>query len=73
MIKNIEEKPKGPVEIDLTGPNGNVFYLINTAKKFAKQLGLNGTSIERKMMSGNYENALKVFEENFGDYVILWR
>jgi len=38
MIKSKEEKAS-KVEIDLTGPEGNVFVLIGYAKNFAKQLG----------------------------------
>ena len=37
MIKT--KKNKG-IEIDLTGPQGNVFFLIGTARNLAKQLGL---------------------------------
>ena len=63
----------GPVEIDLTGPNGNAFYLIGTAKNLAKQLGLDGKKIQVEMMSGDYENLIKVFDNYFGDYIILYR
>lgn len=59
--------------IDLTGPQGNVFFLIGSARKYAKQLELNGDDITKQMMSGDYENAINVFEENFGDYVTLLR
>lgn len=30
--------PHRPIEIDLTGPNGNVFYLIAVARNLGKQL-----------------------------------
>ena len=39
MIKSINEKKKGPIEIDLNGPEGNAFYLMGMANDFAKQLG----------------------------------
>ena len=63
----------GPVEIDLTGPNGNAFYLIGTAKNLAKQLGLDGKKIQVEMMSGDYENLIKVFDKHFGEFVTLYR
>jgi hypothetical protein len=65
-VKNI-----GPIVIDLTGPEGNAFCLMGYANKFARQLGLDGKSITKEMMSGDYENLLKVFDGYFGDYVIL--
>jgi hypothetical protein len=63
----------GPVEIDLTGPDGNAFYLIGTANNLAKQLGLDGKAIQKEMMMGDYENLIKVFDKHFGDYVTLYR
>jgi hypothetical protein len=59
--------------IDLTGPEGNAFCLMGYARKFARQLGLNSDTIIQQMMSGDYENLVQVFEDNFGNYVILER
>lgn len=73
MIKNKNEKPKGPIEIDLTGPEGNAFALMGYAKKFSKQLGLDSEEIISNMMSGDYENLLDVMEENFGDFIVMYR
>jgi hypothetical protein len=70
MIKT--KKNKG-IEIDLTGPQGNVFFLIGTAGNLAKQLGLDGARIKKEMMSGDYENAVNVFDKNFGSFVTLYR
>ena len=61
------------IEIDLTGPQGNAFYLLGTAKNLAKQLDLDGNEIMKEMMSGDYENLLQVFDENFGSVVTLYR
>jgi len=36
----IKSKKETGIEIDLTGPNGNAFYLLGTAGNLAKQLGL---------------------------------
>ena len=73
MIKNKNEKPKGPIEIDLTGPDGNAFALMGYAKKFSKQLGLDSEEIISNMMSGDYDHLLDVMEENFGDFIVMYR
>ena len=61
------------VVIDLTGPEGNAFCLMGYAKKFARQLDLDGNQIIEEMKSGNYENLVTTFDKYFGDYVILER
>jgi len=61
------------IEIDLTGPQGNAYFLLGTAKNLAKKLGLNGNEITKEMMSGDYEHLLEVFDENFGMFVTLYR
>ena len=75
-IKSINDKAKGPIEIDLTGPEGNAFVLLGYAKRYAKQLGMNGVEAEEiihKMQSSDYENLINVFDKYFGDYVTLYR
>jgi hypothetical protein len=70
----ILEKPKtNGIEIDLTGPQGNAFYLLGTAKKLANQLGLNSNEILNEMQSGDYENLIQVFDKNFGSFVTLYK
>lgn len=59
--------------IDLTGPNGNAFYLLGVAKNAANQLGLNEEEILTDMMSGDYEHLLEVFEKHFGNIFTLLR
>jgi hypothetical protein len=61
------------IEIDLTGPQGNAYFLLGTAKNLAKKLSLNGNEITKEMMSGDYEHLLEVFDENFGMFVTLYR
>jgi hypothetical protein len=71
----ILQKPKAPrtIEIDLSGPQGNAFFLLGTANNLAKQLGLDGKAIQAEMMKGDYENLIKVFDSYFGDFVVLYR
>jgi hypothetical protein len=59
--------------IDLTGPQGNAFFLLGQAEQYARDLGLDGDQIITEMKSGNYENLVQVFDRYFGDYVILER
>jgi hypothetical protein len=70
----ILEKPKQTgITIDLTGPQGNAYYLLGTASNLAKQLGLDSKVIQAEMMSGDYENLLEVFDSYFGSIVTLYR
>ena len=73
MIKDISEMPDRRIEIDLTGPQGNAFWLIGYARDLAKQLDRDPEDISTRMKSGDYENVVKIFEEEFGDYVTLYR
>ncbi|MEX0598688.1 MAG: hypothetical protein WD512_19550 [Candidatus Paceibacterota bacterium] len=68
-----KKKSTDKLIIDLTGQEGNAFVLLGYAKKLARQFGLNGTVIQRDMISGDYENLLRVFDKHFGNYVILER
>ena len=71
MIKS-KNKNLG-IEIDLTGPQGNAFFLLGTASNLAKQLGLDDKEIQTEMKSGDYENLLQVFDSYFGNVVTLYR
>jgi hypothetical protein len=71
-IKNKIEK-QGPIEIDLTGPDGNAFVLLGRARRFARQLGLDENKIHGEMTSGDYENLIQVFDKYFGHFVTLYR
>jgi hypothetical protein len=67
----IREKQEGPIIIDITGPEGNAFALMAYARRFARQLGIDSNKVIGEMMSGDYENLIKVFDGYFGDYVVL--
>jgi len=70
----IKKKPTNRnLEIDLTGPQGNAFFLIGTAGNLAKRLGKDSKEITNRMMSGDYENLIKIFDEEFGSIVTLYR
>ena len=69
----IVDKIDRPMVIDLTGPQGNAFYLMGFASKNARKFGLNGSDVLEEMKSGDYENLVQVFDNYFGEYVILER
>jgi hypothetical protein len=73
MIKPIEEMNRSNLEIDLTGPKGNAFYLMSLANHLANEMCLDGDEIIKEMKSGDYENLLRVFDGYFGGQVILYR
>ena len=70
MIKSKENKG---IEIDLTGPQGNAFFLLGTAVNLARQLGLNSEEVCGKMKEGDYEHLVETFDNYFGDFVTLYR
>jgi hypothetical protein len=70
----IRKKQNGGMRvIDLTGPEGNAFYLMAYANKNARKIGLVGSAIVDEMKQGNYEHLVETFDRYFGDYVILER
>ena len=69
----VEKEEKFGIEIDLTGPQGNAYFLLGTADNLAKQLGLDAIQIKLEMMSGDYENLVQTFDNYFGRIVTLYR
>lgn len=69
----IKQKSHQKMEIDLTGPQGNAYYLLGTAEALAKQLNLDDEAILEEMQESDYENLITVFDKHFGDYVDLVR
>ena len=65
--------------IDLQGPQGNAFALMAYADDFLRQLGRRDKfdAMREEMMSGDYDNLIRIFEKNFssndgyGDFVTL--
>ena len=72
MIRSKTRQSK--IVIDLTGPQGNAFFLLGYAKKLAKQLDFEDVDgLLDDMQSSDYEHLIQVFDEHFGDFVILER
>jgi hypothetical protein len=71
MIRD-KQQPK-EIVIDLTGPQGNAFFLLGTAKDLCHRLGLGWEQVHSEMTSSDYENLIQVFDSYFGDFVVLER
>ena len=74
MIRN-KQKQSGPIVIDLTGPQGNAYYLMAVVQSTFKKSGAVelGESIIKEMKSGDYEHLLETFDRYLGDHFILER
>ena len=77
-IKSLKDRPKGPtpIEIDLTGPQGNAYYLLGLASNLCRQLKYDAMHEERileEMKLADYECLLHTFDREFGTLVTLWR
>jgi len=73
-IKTINDMRYRRREIDLSGPEGNAFVLMGYVSTFGKQLGLTKEEIKgitTRMMEGDYDNLIKIFDDEFGEYVDL--
>jgi hypothetical protein len=64
------------MKIDLSGQNGNAFYLMSMADKFGSKLGFSPEKINHiinEMKSSDYDNLIKTFLKNFGIIVELYK
>ena len=71
MIK--KKVDNGKIEIDLTGPQGNAFYILGVAQNLCKQVGIDSKPLLDEMRSGDYENLIEVFDKKFGSVVTMYR
>jgi len=69
----IKTKKNNGIEIDLTGPQGNAFFLLGTAVKLSRQLGLSSEKICEEMKEGDYDHLVTTFDKYFGDFVTLYK
>lgn len=67
----LEKKFVSKQVVDLSGPDGNAFFLLGRARGLAKQLGKEFAPISKEMMSGDYRNLVETFDRHFGEYVDL--
>jgi len=70
----VEKESTTEIIIDLTGPQGNAFYLLGTASKWCKQLGYDQEETDEllnDMKSSDYHHLVNAFDNAFGHFVIL--
>lgn len=73
-MRRKKETNKGPIVIDLTGPEGNAFSLMAITNKLLRQLKYSKEDIDKvmdEMKMADYENLLDVMEHHVGEHVIL--
>ena len=69
----LEKDTTKKLTIDLTGPDGNAFYLLGLAGKLCKQLGLDYEKVKSDMTMGSYEDLITAFDVHFGSIIDLER
>ena len=75
-IKKKSDLDQRPIEVDLTGPEGNAFRLLALAENLGKQLGYSKEKRERifmEMTLTDYEGLIYTFDREFGLLVTLYR
>lgn len=63
------------IKLELSGPQGNAFYILGLVRNLGRQLNMDNKIIDdivKKMMSGDYDNLLKIFIYNFGVIVDVY-
>lgn len=69
----LEKKYIDKIEVDLSGPQGNAFYLLGLAKNLSNQLDIDSKVVLDEMRQSDYENLIQVFDRYFGKFVTLYR
>jgi hypothetical protein len=72
MTLHVKDNSPQRMEIDLDGPEGNVFCLIVAARMLSSQVGLDPEEVKEDMQSADYYHAVAVFEHHFGSYVDMY-
>jgi hypothetical protein len=70
MLKPHTEAPSS-LTIDLSGPEGNAFVLLGTAKNLARQHRLDPEPILQEMMAGDYAHLVRTLDRHFGHCLVL--
>lgn len=75
-IKSLSRRKAHKIEIDLTGPDGNAYFLLNLAQQLGRKLGYSSHRVELildEMRLADYECLLQTFDREFGHIVDLYR
>ena len=55
--------------IDLSGEQGNAYYILGLAKQLCEEQGMEFSPIQYEMKSGDYKNLIDTFVLFFSDWV----
>jgi len=72
-IRPLRELTRHKTRIDLSGPEGNAFFLMSLGSRIARGLRIDFAPIQKEMMNGDYDHLVEVFEDHFGDHVDIYR
>ena len=73
-IRKLSEKPNKLI-LDLSGPDGNAFYLMGVAHHCATQLGWDRHKIKwllKEMRTHDYAYLVELLESFFGDLLVIY-
>lgn len=72
-----KEMPYRPIEIDLKGPNGNIFQILRLAQDIYKRQGRPKSDFdvlfEHVSQYCDYEMAVELIDQEIGDFVIFYK
>jgi hypothetical protein len=60
--------------VDLSGPQGNAYFLLASASRMGRQLGMTAEEVEvmmADMRSSDYKHLVETFDNHFGTFVDL--
>ena len=72
----VSKELKPGIEIDLTGPQGNAYVLLATARDLARRLQYSQEELDdliNEMKGSDYEYLVQTFDDHFGLHVTLYR
>jgi hypothetical protein len=77
MIIDRKDKKEKRIEIDLNGPEGNVFCLFGLAREWGRSLSMSKKEvddiIEEAKSTCNYDGVVKTLDKYFGEWVIFYK
>ena len=73
MIKPIKSLQKLPIEVDLTGPDGNIFVLLGMAVGWCKANGTDFEWVKEFILNHSYEENIIMLDSHFGYFVTFYR
>lgn len=57
--------------IDLSGPQGNAYYLLGLVGEYSTAIGIDGKALHKRMTDGDYDNLVAEFDAAFGELFYL--